>query len=120
MDNMSDVINKFSSILKDKNIDLGKILGDEPESNPLDFDFDLDTIIKFKKIFNQINSSNSPRNNLLYSLKPFLREEKKQKLDQYIRIANLLSVLELINKNDSRKLIFLKGRYRYAKYVISG
>ena len=118
MDNMSDVINKFSSILKDKNIDLGKILGDEPESNPLDFD--LDTIIKFKKIFNQINSSNSPRNNLLYSLKPFLREEKKQKLDQYIRIANLLSVLELINKNDSRKLIFLKCRYRYAKYVISG
>ena len=104
MDNMSDVINKFSSILKDKNIDLGKILGDEPESNPLDFD--LDTIIKFKKIFNQINSSNSPRNNLLYSLKPFLREEKKQKLDQYIRIANLLNVLELINKNDSRKLIF--------------
>ena len=108
MDNMSDVINKFSNILKDKNIDLGKILGDEPESNPLDFDFDLDTIIKFKKIFNQINSSNSPRNNLLYSLKPFLSEEKKQKLDQYIRIANLLSVLELINKNDSRKLIFFK------------
>ena len=89
MDNMSDVINKFSNILKDKNIDLGKILGDEPESNPLDFD--LDTIIKFKKIFNQINSSNSPRNNLLYSLKPFLREEKKQKLEnmENIHIENL-------------------------------
>ena len=115
MDNMSDVINKFSNILKDKNIDLGKILGDEQESSPLDFDFDLDTIIKFKKIFNQINSSNSPRNNLLYSLKPFLREEKQQKLDQYIKIANLLGVLEIINQNDSRKLNF-KGRYKYEKY----
>lgn len=100
---MSDIINKFNNILKDKNIDLGKILGDEPESHPLDFDFDLDTILKFKKIFNQINDSNCPRNNLLYSLKPFLREEKKQKLDQYIKIANLLKVLELLNIDDFRK-----------------
>lgn len=103
MDNMSDVISKFSNILKEKNIDIGKILGDEPDSSPLDFDFDLDTIIKFKKIFNQINDLNTPRNNLLYSLKPFLRDEKKKKLDQYIKIANLLKVLELLNLDDSRK-----------------
>lgn len=103
MNNMSDVISKFSNILKEKNIDIGKILGDEPDSSPLDFDFDLDTIIKFKKIFNQINDLNTPRNNLLYSLKPFLRDEKKKKLDQYIKIANLLKVLELLNLDDSRK-----------------
>lgn len=103
MDNMSDVISKFSNILKEKNIDIGKILGDEPDSSPLDFDFDLDTIIKFKKIFNQINDLNTPRNNLLYSLKPFLRDEKKKKLDQYIKIANLLKILELLNLDDSRK-----------------
>ena len=72
MDNMSDVINKFSNILKEKNIDLGKILGDETEENShSDFDFDLDTIIKLKHIFNQMNNNCSPRNNLLYSLKPF-------------------------------------------------
>lgn len=103
MDNMSDIMNKFNTILKEKNIDIGKILGDEPESSPLDFDFDLDTIIKLKKIFNKINDSNCPRNNLLYSLKPFLREEKRKKLDQYIKIANLLNVLELLNQDDFRK-----------------
>lgn len=101
MDNMSDVINKFNNILKEKNIDLGKVLGDESESNPLDFEFDLDTILKLKKIFNQINDSNSPRNNLLYSLKPFLRKEKQEKLTEYIRIANLLSVLEMMNKEQN-------------------
>ena len=47
---------------------------------------------------------NTPRNNLLYSLKPFLREEKKKKLDQYIKIANLLKVLEILNSDDMRKL----------------
>ena len=54
MDNINDIINKFSNILKDKNIDLNKILGDNDEEqsqNPLDFDFDLDTIIKLKNIF---------------------------------------------------------------------
>ena len=54
MDNINDIINKFSNILKDKNIDLNKILGDtdeEQSQNPLDFDFDLDTIIKLKNIF---------------------------------------------------------------------
>ena len=102
MDNMSDVISKFNNILKEKNIDILKIFGDSNESSPLDFD--LDTIIKFKKIFNQINDMNTPRNNLLYSLKPFLREEKKKKLDQYIKIANLLKVLEILNSDDMRKL----------------
>ena len=54
MDNINDIINKFSNILKDKNIDLNKILSDNDEEqsqNPLDFDFDLDTIIKLKNIF---------------------------------------------------------------------
>ena len=96
--NVSDIINKFNNILKDKNIDLNKILGDDDEDkshNPLDFDFDLDTIIKLKNIFGQINDRNNPRNKLLYSLKPFLGKEKQTKLDQYIKIANLLQVIEV-------------------------
>ena len=95
--NISDIINKFNNILKDKNIDLSKVLGDEEEkSEPLDFDFDLDTIIKLKNIFGQINDKNNPRNKLLYSLKPFLGKEKQIKLDQYIKIANLLQIMEFM------------------------
>ena len=96
--NVSDIINKFNNILKNKNIDLNKILGDNDEDenqNPLDFDFDLDTIIKLKNIFGQINDRNNPRNKLLYSLKPFLCKEKQDKLDQYIKLANLLQVIEV-------------------------
>ena len=96
----SNVINKFNDILKSKDIDLGKILGDEQEqSNPLDFNFDLDTIIKLKNVFGQINNNNNPRNRLLKSLKPFLRDSRKQKLDEYIKIANILGVLTILNDN---------------------
>ena len=96
--NMNDIINKFSNILKDKNIDLNKILGDEEESDFPDFEFDLDTIIKLKNIFTQINDKNNPRNKLLYSLKPFLGKEKQSKLDKYIKIANLLKIIELMEQ----------------------
>ena len=45
----------------------------------------------------QMNQKNVPRNNLLNSLKPFLRKEKQEKLDEYIKYANLLNLLELFN-----------------------
>ena len=99
---MGDIIGKFQDILKEKNINLGEVLGDNEEKNePLNFDFDLDTILKFKSIYQKINDNNSPRNRLLYSLKPFLRDSRKQKLDEYIKIANLLGVISIISEMNS-------------------
>ena len=101
--NMNDIINKFNNILKDKNIDIGKVLEDEKQGSPLDFNFDLDTILKFKNVFSKVNNNNSPRNALLKSLKPFLRENRKQKLDTYIQIANILRVLAILNEDSDKK-----------------
>ena len=99
---LGNIISKFNNILNDKNINLGKILSDEEEKNePLNFDFDFDTILKFKNIYQKINDNNNPRNRLLYSLKPFLRESRKKKLDEYIKIANLIGVISLINDINS-------------------
>lgn len=100
--NLNNVINKFNDILKEKNINLGEILSDNEEKNdPLNFDFDLDTILKFKNIYQKINDNNNPRNRFLYSLKPFLRESRKQKLEEYIKIANLIGVINIINDINS-------------------
>ena len=99
---LSNIINRFNNILKDKDINLGKILEDDEEPNDaLNFDFDLDTIIRFKNLYQKINDNNNPRNRLLYSLKPFLRESRKKKLDEYIKIANLLGVTSIINDLNS-------------------
>ena len=88
-----NIINRFNNILKDKDINLGKILEDDEESNDaLNFDFDLDTIIKFKNIYQKINDNNNPRNRLLYSLKPFLRESRKKKLDEYLILLEKMVV----------------------------
>ena len=122
-EDMSNVMNQFSNILKEKNIDINQILNkvaDSPTSNSNanttnaqtsfntvdtasntsnDFNLDIETILKIKNIMQQMNTKNVPRNNLLNSLKPFLRKEKQEKLDEYIKYANLLNILELFNSN---------------------
>lgn len=96
-DDFSEILGKFNDILKEKNIDLNNLAGENTSSpaNDSDFSLDIDTILKIKNIMSKINQNqNCPRNNLLHSLEPYLKKDKKEKLEQYIKIANLLSVME--------------------------
>ena len=96
-DDFSEILSKFSDILKDKDIDLNNLAGgpSSPPADNSDFSLDIDTILKIKDIMSKINQNqNCPRNKLLYALKPYLENNKKEKLEQYIKIANLLSVME--------------------------
>ena len=55
---------------------------------------DMETIMKIKKIMDAINSSsNDPSTKLLLSLKPYLREEKKNKVDNYIKLLSIGKVM---------------------------
>ena len=95
-EDFSEILNKFSDILKDKNIDLNSLAGGNiPPADNSDFSLDIDTILKIKDVMSKINQNkNCPRNILLHSLKPYLEDNKKEKLEQYIKIANLLSVMD--------------------------
>lgn len=65
------------------------------------FDFsniDMATIMKIKNIMSKVNSNkDDPKSNLLTSLKPYLRDSKKEKLDKYMKFMNLTSVIEVFN-----------------------
>ncbi len=124
-DDFNDVINKFSEILKEKNIDINNLsdslknsftnefignndnyssINKDVEGNSQsstntenfnDLSLDIETILKIKDIISKINKNqNSQRNKLLSSLKPYLENDKQNKLDNYIKIANLLSVID--------------------------
>lgn len=74
-------------------------------SSNSNFDFsniDMNTILKMKSVMEKLNDKNDPRSNLLYSLKPYLREERKEKLDQYANLMNVAKIAELL-KNDSKE-----------------
>lgn len=69
------------------------------ENNGFDFsNIDMATVMKLKNAMDNINSKkNDSRTNLLMSLKPYLKPSKKEKLDQYMKLLNISSVLEVFN-----------------------
>lgn len=68
-------------------------------TNPFS-NIDMNTILKIKQIMEKMNSKkNDPRSNLLLSLKPYLKPSRKQKVDQYIQLFNMGSIMENFNSN---------------------
>lgn len=63
---------------------------------------DMDTMMKITSVLSQMNDKNDPRANLLYSLKPYLRDSKKNKLDQYAQLLNISKIADIM-KNDKKE-----------------
>ena len=70
--------------------------------NSNNFNIDINTILKMKSIIEAINTKDDPRANLLYSLKPYLRESRKSKLDQYVNLLNMTKIAEIM-KNEKKE-----------------
>ena len=103
-----EMIENFSSMMSNGNTsksnENSENTNNQNSSNSSGFDFnniDMNTILKMKSIVEKLNSKDDPRSNLLYSLKPYLRESKKEKLDQYANLLNIAKLSELF-KNDNK------------------
>ena len=113
-DDLSDLIKNFSN----SNIDMNKVndllsslkstdksssSNDSSSSESTsDNNIDINTMLKIKEMMDKINSShNDKRSNLLLALKPYLRESRQTKLDQYMKLLNMAPLLEMfINDGD--------------------
>lgn len=56
---------------------------------------DFETIMRMKTIIDKINTKDDPRSNLLQSLKPYLKDSRKSKVDQYIQLMNMSKVMDV-------------------------
>lgn len=72
------------------------------QGNNFDFsNIDMNTIMKMTSALGKINSSkNDPSANLLNSLKPYLRDSKKDKLDNYMNLLNIAKIAEIVKDNN--------------------
>lgn len=69
-------------------------------------DFDIATIMKMKNLMDSMKSNrDDPRANLLKSLKPYLKDSRKEKVDQYIQLFGMGKVFEMLGPlgGDNRK-----------------
>lgn len=69
---------------------------EKKESN--NFNFDPSMILKMQKMMSLMQKDN-PKKDLLLSLKPFLRKTRQDKMNDYITILNVLSILESLKNN---------------------
>lgn len=95
-----EMINNLSSIL---NSNSSNSSNSENSSNQNNFNLDMNTILKMKSIMENMNNKNDPRANLLYSLKPYLRDSKKNKVDQYVNMLNISKIADFMNKPNNDK-----------------
>ena len=82
----TDTSAMFNSLFGNKNTD--------SSTNTID----IATILKMKSIFEKINNKDNPRNKLLYSLKPYLRESRQKQLDQYVNLLSISEITDLFKK----------------------
>ena len=91
-----EMINSISSLLQ----------GNPKSENSKDNDsnifgdsgIDFDTLMKMKHIIEAMNQKDDPRSNLLYSLKPYLRESRKNKLDQYVGLLKMTKIADFMKQ----------------------
>lgn len=116
-EDMSDLFNKFSNMVNEGNIpdEMKNILSSlssngssgnsnsngssSSSSNSSNPSIDFETLMKMKSIMEKMNNNNDPRANLLLSLKPYLNESRKEKIDQYIKLFGMSKVLEMFNNS---------------------
>ncbi len=104
-DNINNVFNMFNNQSKD-NSSTSSDNNTTSENQNFNNNIDFETIIKMKKIIDKMNTKDDPRSNLLKSLKPYLNESRKSKVDQYIQLMNMSKVMDVFpfmnggNSND--------------------
>ena len=103
-DNSANTENMQSNVETQHNSAQKNSSQNENSNSAINFDFsniDMDTIMKFSSVFGKMkNSKNDPRANLLNSLKPYLRDEKKGKIDQYMNLLNVSKIAEIMKDNN--------------------
>ena len=101
-----DLNNILSQVSPEMLNNLGNMMNSNNQSNQNpsqngNFNLDMNTIMKMKSIMENMNNKNDPRANLLYSLKPYLRDTKKDKLDQYVNLLNVSKIADFMNQNNN-------------------
>ena len=98
-DDIKNMINNFSNSSSNSNStsNTSNSNNNSSEENTSSTpDIDINTILKMKQIMDSMNSNkDDPRTNLLMSLKPDLKESRKEKVDQYVKLFGLGKAFEV-------------------------
>ena len=105
--NFSNMMNSNSQNNGQNNNNPNNSQNDSGQNSIPNFDLnniDMNTIMKISSAFGNMNQNkNDPRANLLNSLKPYLRDNKKEKLDSYVNLLNMSKIAEVLKNTNINK-----------------
>lgn len=101
-----EMLNNFSSMLQSNKTSSGNSSNSYNSStndgSNNNFSIDADTIMKMTSVINAMNKKDNAGSNLLHSLKPYLRDSRKDKLDQYANLLNITKIADVM-KNEKKE-----------------
>lgn len=98
-----EMIQNFQNMLNNNSSNNNQNNKENDSNSTHNFDFskiDMNTMMKITSMLNNMNNKDDPRTNLIYSLKPYLRDSKKEKIDQYANLLNITKMTDLFNKTN--------------------
>ena len=94
-----DMVNNLFNMLNNSNVsnnaNSSSNSNDSQSSENNTSGIDIETIMRMKTIMDKMNAKDDPRANLLQCLKPYLKESRKSKVDQYIQLMNMSKIMEV-------------------------
>jgi hypothetical protein len=93
INNIVSMLNKSNESKKSEDND-SKNTSEGTSNNNFDFNsIDMETLMKMKSIMDKMNSSDDANSKLISSLKPYLKESRRSKVDQYMQFFKLSKVM---------------------------
>ncbi len=93
-----EMIENFSKMMSNSNNN------QENTSSTDSGNIDLDTMLKIKSILEKMNNNkNDPRSNLLNSLRPYMRDSRKENIDKYTNLLKMADLASLFSENNKKE-----------------
>ena len=94
---LKNLMNNFKNSSENANNNDESVKANASDSSD-NLDIDINTLLKMKQIIDSMNKNkDDPRANLLKSLKPYLKESRQKKVDQYVKLFGLSKAFEAFN-----------------------
>ena len=104
-DYQNNTSNNFTNSFAQNNSNSNVNSNENGNVNANNFDFsniDMNAVMKMASNLNLNNSNrNDPRGNLLNALKPYMRDSKKGKMDNYMNLLNMAKMADIFKNNSN-------------------
>ncbi len=126
MDNLNlnnDMLNKLKNMIGEEQVNdaiskispemiqnFSNMMGEKNNTNSSENfgNIDMETLLKIKSILDKLNNKgNDPRSNLLNSLKPYMRESRKENIDKYSKLLKIADLATLLNNETNNDINFM-------------